>query len=372
MKYLRIILIALGLYLAAGLVIGVAMMETHIEPSRPEYRPPEYAKVQPIGTVPAEFSEIVEKNLFENGSTFRDRVLRCWLTENGYLTQMYDLQGNLLIQHNRQVADTHTYHVKSLIPTADGGLLYVLGFNDHEFSDGTWQSDLGVSSTVVKLDREGNVEWERNLDYFTGYMFDDCLETDSGFYFFGELETPETKKQGIYSPTDIHILKMDKTGTVLKAHIIGGSDYDDLQDVRLENGNFVLYCNSQSEDGDFYTPGFWLYTLDEKLERITWGPTQTRAFEKLGEVDGRRVDRVDPLVKNWDAGYVTGVLDYGDFILIISVNTTGYIETELQGNWFSGIVPTTQETVYTACMPDGTILWRTAVEAAETGLLIIR
>ena len=112
-----------------------------------------------------------------------------------------------------------------------------------------------------------------------------------------------------------------------------------------------------------------MYTLDENLERITWGPTQTRAFEKLGEVDGRRVDRFDPLVKDWDAGYVTSVLDYGEFILIISRNPIGIIESDIP---FGSYQPTYNETVYTACTPDGTILWRATMDAIETGFLIIR
>ena len=61
-------------------------------------------------------------------------------------------------------------------------------------------------------------------------------------------------------------------------------------------------------------------------------------------------------------GDVTGVIEYDDFVLIISERDTKWFEYTPM---LYSTIPSYTETVYTAHALDGTILWRTAVDSTD-------
>lgn len=322
-----------------------------------------FTHVEPVGTVPPEFQKIVEEDLFRNVVAFPDRLLSSEsATQTEKTIRMYDFSGNLL-QEQTVTLPSENHVLSSLTATSDGGFLYVQGFQDRYLDeDHVWASERGVASTIVKYSPGGTVEWELYLENYDGHMLDTCIELEDGYYFFGEQETPETDVIGAASPTDIHITKVEKSGTVLQTGAIGGSDFDFLNLVYPAGDSFILYCETQSSDGDFPSGGLWRLEMDSALNITEQIPFTSDACLILGYLDGEPVLNDQKIFDGYDYfHFPTALLDYGDFYLIVSENKTGLWEDK-PPEVSSALYYT--ETVYSAFDKDGSLLWRASVDSS--------
>lgn len=331
---------------------------------KPEEQPlhlTEYQPVKPVGTVPVEFQNIVENDLFGRADAFSDRLLELeYLSEMEYVIRMYDYSGNLLLEHSA-LRDSDAHYIESITCTSDGGFLYVIGFSDHANPDGTWASEAGVCSTIVKCSASGEIQWKKVLEDYALSMFRICLETDDGFYFFGNQETTSTKVLGVYSRTDIHILKLSKDAELLHTKIIGGSDYDSLLSVDVAQGGFTLNCRAQSSDGDFSDDGYWKISIDYELNILSMETGVLDIADVIGYLDGKPVRSLPDVFDSFHDGSVKSILDYGDFYLVVSSNVTGVYENQppticMSWNYY--------ETVYGAYDKEGNVIWKAAVDAS--------
>lgn len=319
-----------------------------------------YKSVNSVGKVPDDFSTIVEENLFYSAVAFSDRVLRYESTSGGYCVKMYDFYGNTLASY-LCTAETAT-RIQGLTATSDGGFLFALGFNDFVSKDGTWASENGVYSRIIKCDDKGNLLWDIRLENYKSGMLQDCIEKDGVYYFFGDQETPETDTVGVYSPTDIHIMKLSSDGVVLQTATISGSDYDSLTYVKEQDGKFEMYCHTQSSDGDFPSSGGWKIVADADLKILGMESAESSYYDYIGTINGQRILTTEDVVKNFTDGSLTAVLDYGDFYLTVSENITGIYEktpTMISATWHY------TETVYGAYDKEGNIIWKKAVDSSR-------
>ncbi len=330
--------------------------------------------VAQVGQIPEDFRRIVENNLFDGVIAFEDRLLRAVIVEvneePGTVTrhiQMMDLYGNNLATYICSSEDA--YHVSTLTATRDDGFLFVLGFSDHAYDQDTWASDNGFASRIIKCDKNGNLQFETILDGVEGQALKYCFEVNENFYFFGTIETPETKIRGVGSPSDIYMTVLDSTGTVVNTQIIAGSDFDSLDAAEITENGFVLSISAQSDDGDFIGsqsngyPGDWVFTVNYDLE-ITGKEIKTgRDYfdSRLGEKNGVSIYKSDSLLTGFDAGTPGAFIDYGDFYLIVSSNITGVYEKTppmLSSLWYYS------ESVYSAYDYSGNLIFRASVDTS--------
>lgn len=329
--------------------------------------------VERIGQVSAEFADIVENNLFYEITAFEDRLLKTeicsWDEENHTMEQrvwMMDLYAKELASYTCTTDDA--YHVTTLTATNDGGFLFVLGFSDR-YRDGQWVSENGFASRVIKCDSDGNVQFDTPFVDVEERALRFCFEKDEKYYFFGEVETPETKTLGVSSPSDIYMAILDRDGKLLKTNLIAGSDFDDLYHAERVDDGFLLSICAQSEDGDFAgsdSGGYgvsWVFMVDDELQIIQREKRTGRDYSdyRIGEKDGKPVHKSDPLFDGFDAGSVQAFIDYGDFYLIVSENNTGCYENTplyISSIWYY------TETVYSAYDNSGKLIFRTAVDSS--------
>lgn len=330
--------------------------------------------MEPIGTVPNALQAIVRENAFRFAAAFEGRLLtveNLAVGEEGervvHRVRMLDLYGTELASY--RVETDRAYSVQTLTATADGGFLFVLGFGDYQRGPDVWASDAGFASRVIKCDPNGALQFDTALEGFEGEALRLCLEANGRYAFFGSRQTPESKSRGVYSPTDVCALILDRNGAVLKSRMIGGTDYDSLNNAELSGGHFVLSCSAQSDDGDFVgsasggIPVDWVLTLDEELEIIGKQKERGRDYfdSQLGLRDGAPVYASAAFFTGFDAGYPTAFLDYGDFFLVVSEHITGPYEN--QPVWLNSIWYYT-ETVYSGYDRDGKLLFRAAVDSS--------
>lgn len=324
--------------------------------------------------ISATFESVIENNLFHDITAFEDRLLKSeTLSKNEgnrtviHQVQMLDIYGTTLAAYDCETDDA--YHVTTLTATDDGGFLFVLGFQDRAYSQNEWASDQGFASRIIKCDRDGNQQFDTALDGITGSALEHCFEKDGLFYFFGDLETPETKIRGVGSGTDIHMVTLDQNGTLKNTKCIAGSDFDNLEAAEVSGESFLLSVRSQSNDGDFAgsnSKGYpinWVITVDNQLEIIEMKRESGRDYFdfRIGERDGAPVYKSDELFKNYDAGTPEAFIHYGDFYLIVSERVTG--EYEKTPPFISSIWSYT-ETVYSAYDFNGELLFRKAVDSS--------
>jgi hypothetical protein len=332
-----------------------------------KYTTAEMKAVEPVGTVPKAFQAIVNENLFHNIRAFENRLMKFQQNDDGYTITMYDYTGNLLASYSRMI-DTYVHPLACMLATFDGGFLVAFGFYDHYDSNtNTWASENGVDSIIVKLDSQGNIQWEQKLKDYTSLMLGDCFERDDGYYFIGEQETPETKVTGVGSRTDLHFLKMSKDGEILDTKIIGGSDFDSVCCVDTDDNNqFILYCFIQSNDGDFigiHTDDCFGHkvVVNDAFELLSVESVNSFPHDKIGRINGKTIYSNSKEFDKFNAGSPTAILDYDDFYLVVSENIIGeYEHTPLyiSSRWYY------TETVYSAYSKEGKLLWRAAKDSS--------
>lgn len=333
----------------------------------------DFKKVEQVGEVPKELRNVVENNLFHYVTAFEDRVLKAEMISSDeesrtvvYNVQMLDLYGNELASYTCQ--SDETYYVDTLTATSDGGFLFVLGFSDRTYGDNEWASEKGFASRVIKCGASGEVQFDTDFESVEGEALSYCFETDNKYYLFGTRETPETKTQGIFSPTDIYMTILDSKGKVIKTATIGGTDYDSLSIAKVNGDNFVLWCSSQSDDGDFSAenadgyPIGYVITVNSELEITEKKQLDSLNFSSdgIGKSNGRAIYPDDDLFNNFDAGSLSSYIEYEDFYLIVSENQTGVYEKTpefISSIWYY------TETVYSGYDYDGELLFRASVDS---------
>ncbi|MBQ6947124.1 MAG: hypothetical protein IJN42_03665 [Clostridia bacterium] len=300
----------------------------------------------------------MKTEICSNDKENRTVVQRVW---------MMDTYGKELASYTCSSDDA--YHIFALTATEDGGFLFVLGFYEHAYDQNTWASEMGFASRIIKIDKDGKLQFDTPFDAVEGYALRFCFEKNGRYYFFGTIQTPNTKMQGVYSSTDIYMAVLDKSGAVLKVKCIAGTDFDSLNAVELTKDGFLLSMYSQSDDGDFVGSGSkgypvdWVMTVNHDLEIIEKKKATGRNFgdDRVGEKDGSPIYRSDNLLNGFDAGTVTAIVDYGDSYLVVSENATGeYENTPLA---ISSIWCYT-ETVYSLYDYNEKMLFRTSVDSS--------
>lgn len=350
-----------------GILAGCANTKQTAIPDAPK-------SVAQVGQIPDNFTRIVENNLFDGVIAFENRLLNAEIVEANeehrtvtHHIQMMDLYGNNLATYICNFNDA--YHVSTLTATQDGGFLFVLGFSDYAYDQNTWASDNGFASRIIKCDENGNLLFDTPLDGVEGKALKYCFEVNERFYFFGTIETPETKINGVSSPSDIYMVVLDSSGTVVNTQMIAGSDFDSLEAAEITENGFVLSISAQSDDGDFAGsqsngyPEDWIFTVNYDLE-ITGKEIKTgRDYfdSRLGEKNGVPIYKSDSLLTGFDVGTPDVFIDYGDFYLIVSSNNTGVYEKTppvISSIWYY------TESVYSAYDYSGNLIFRASVDSS--------
>ncbi|MBR6049961.1 MAG: hypothetical protein IKP68_02010 [Clostridia bacterium] len=342
----------------------------------------EFHTTVPFGAVPDDFKDIVERNLFYKAEAFKDKLLKCNTADSdekgysmGYVTESLGFDGKTLAKVTLETG--YGYRIYGLTATSDGGFIFTLAFSDH-IENGKWMSEDGFSSYIVKYDKNGNQEWKTEFESVEGRALREIREVGDHYYVFGDFQTPETKTVGVGSPTDIMLVKLDKSGNAVNKRLIGGSSFDWIDDDTiayekgiLTGGYFTFSAYVQSKDGDFKENGSkdgypvkLTIKVDTDFNILSMNKNSSKGGvrERVGFLDGKEIFRNDIMFNNFADGYVTAIVDYGDKYLIVSENRTGIYENTPQyisSTWYN------TETVYGMYDKSGKLLWKDAVKSSH-------
>lgn len=319
--------------------------------------------IEHVGEVPEEFKKIVEQNLFADIRVSGGKIIK--EVEDPYGIEVYDLYGNLLHRIDIKVEKPeygwwNGHQIHSL---SDGTYLLVIPYHKYNGSDQAYKG-IVTDARVVRFDEKGNILFNTKLDITDGLCkFEFFFETGGAYLLIG----------GSYQKWDSYYVKIDKSGKVLKNKQMGGEESDRLYWVNYTDGNLVAYMREHTLSKK--TADTQKVLMDDSFNIINYhsadgtdgdsfpliyqqptGSWNVRGFV-LGYSPGHKDD---PEPATW--GRVSSVIEYDDFVLIISERETK-MYPYLPMFWSSHCYYT--ETVYTAHALDGTILWRTAVDSTD-------
>jgi len=140
--------------------------------------------------------------------------------------------------------------VNQIISTKDGGYLFG-GYSTS--TDGDLSRNLGhLDMWVVKITADGTLSWQKSIGGVKWDIINSLQETSEGGYIaIGETASVNNVFKEGKGLIDIGIVKLSTNGTIEWSKTIGGSGAEKgIEVLQITDGNFVVFGNSNSSDGD--------------------------------------------------------------------------------------------------------------------------
>lgn len=223
---------------------------------------------------------------------------------NDYWLLKIDADGNL--QWNKTYGGSKDDRGQSLVQTKDGG--YALtGYAMSDDGDGS-NNEGFHDNWILKLDAQGNIEWEKSFG-FSGHDHSyDILQTDDGgFFFVGFLDVTSARADGNtekgnsltrHGVGEFWGTKIDAKGNLQWRGYFGGTNNDRAHAVvQADDGGFVLSGFTESDDFDISnTRGsydFWIVKVDNN-GNLLWE----------NSFGGSGIEISQDIAKTDDGGYI--------------------------------------------------------------------
>ncbi len=145
---------------------------------------------------------------------------------------------------------------------------------DGDFAGITYSSALTKNTVLVKLNKNGDLEWKKYLEGSGNSEYNTVYATKDGGCVVGGSFTVKKKVDGIYNMTygnsDGYVIRYNSKGELHWARLVGGAGNDYINSITEIDGGFVVVGQTTSANLDFQgekaggeEDGFVMY-LDEK------------------------------------------------------------------------------------------------------------
>jgi len=179
----------------------------------------------------------------------------CWVVK-------LDSQGNMMWQ--KCLGGSSSEGANSIQETKDGN--YILaGYTGSKDGDvNGWHEGYNGNSPyydcwVVKLDRQGNMLWQKCLGGSSSEGANSIQETKDGNYILagytgskdGDVNGWHEGSYGYTPSSDCWVVKLDRQGNMLWQKCLGGSSSEGANSIQeTKDGNYILAGYASSKDGD--------------------------------------------------------------------------------------------------------------------------
>ncbi len=184
------------------------------------------------------------------------------------LLAIMQLPAQPAIQWQKTVGGSDSERACAIAQTRDEGYI-TCGYTIS--NDGDIMSNNGlIDFLVVKFDKTGGVEWENVFGgSYNDWGYDVKQTPDDGYILTGFTLSDDGDVTGFHGYIDAWVVKLDSDGNLEWQKAIGGSGWDELWSVNLTNdGGYILAGRTNSPDGDVGgtyggTPDLWLVKLGQ-------------------------------------------------------------------------------------------------------------
>lgn len=205
-----------------------------------------------------------------------------------YWVVKIDANGNKL--WDKSIGGSLEDLYNSAIETTDGGFILAGSTNSPKNNDITVDPRGGYDYWAVKIDANGNKQWDKRYGGAGDDNLKKIIATDDGGYLllghsnsniFGE------KNQNSRGLFDYWVVKIDRLGNFVWDKTFGGGDNEELIDgINTLNGNYTLAGRSKSgisgekTENNIGNYDFWMVEIDSQGNKI-WD----KSFGGTGEED---------------------------------------------------------------------------------------
>ena len=182
-----------------------------------------------------------------------------------------DADGNL--EWEKRYGGSLSEEVFDIHETADLGFIAVGCSNsiDGDLTSNNGQNDLWA----LKMDKDGNLEWSKSYGGFEDEATRSIQQSpDGGYIIAGYTRSSDGDVANYYGGEDAWVLKLDPNGDLEWEKNYGGQAQDRALSVQnLSTGGFVVSGWSRSSDGDVGSNigliDIWIFEIDD-LGNIQW------------------------------------------------------------------------------------------------------
>jgi hypothetical protein len=299
--------------------------------------------IEHVGKVPKRFKEIVEKNIFRKNFSSDDYVLAFIDNNDDGDIIVYDKNCKVVDVINFENGDP-IYGSYKIYRLSDGNYIKLGSYSSsyRYYRDSKTSERIEKKAYVEVITSDGKTVFKTEFDVRND--LDVFYELDDGYVVAGwEQKWNDTVNQQYY------IYKLDKSG-----NIVHQRNLDDVSELECIGGELIVYTRQRQFMETIYIDVFRKHYLNDDLStRVTVDGVAPNAYKSK---------RIEDYIPDFNAGYVSSVIEYDDFVLIISERNT---------KWFEYVpmvyssIPSYTETVYTAYTYDAEIIWRSAVDSTD-------
>lgn len=162
---------------------------------------------------------------------------------------------------------------------------------------------------VIKIDKDGNKEWDKTFGGNDVDLLYSVVTTPDGGYLLGGTSSSDAggyKSEGQLGLGDYWVIKIDAEGNKQWDKTFGGSNFEEFKSIiNTADGGFLLGGSSQSgvnKDKSEPTRGFydyWIIKIDQDGNKV-WD----KAF------GGSNLDKISTMIATSDDGYLLGGESY--------------------------------------------------------------
>ena len=180
------------------------------------------------------------------------------------------------VQWQDMFGGTGTDKALAVIQTNDNGYI-LMGYTYSNNGDVTTNHG-GRDVWIVRLDSDGELQWEKSLGGTGGDYASTILQTlDGGFILAATTSSSDGDVTMNYGEDDIWLVKLDSVGAIQWERSYGGSGHDSPGNIRpTADGGYVLIASTLSNDGHVTNPlgdaDLWIVKLDDTGD-IQWQKT---------------------------------------------------------------------------------------------------
>ena len=238
-------------------------------------------------------------------------------TIGGWDVWVIKLDSNYNIEWQNTIGGDQGEGIEGLQQTIDGG--YILGcISNSDISGDKTENHLGGADSlgnyydywVVKLDPEGNIEWENTIGgWEDDFLYSISQTDDHGFIVGGHSESyvsGDKTESSISGSPDYWVIKLDSVGNIIWQNNIGGTSLDYLCSTKqTADGGYILGGYSASgisgdkTEASLGSYDLWIIKLDSS-GNIEWQNT----------IGGSNWDYLTSIELTNGNGYVISVYSY--------------------------------------------------------------
>ena len=160
------------------------------------------------------------------------------------------LNSKFDIQWQKCFGGSEDDKAKKIIQTTDNGYIIIGSTQSPDGDVSNWKS--ARDFWVVKIDENGEIQWEKCLGGFSNDVASSIIQTsDGGFIILGVSESGFIEGPKNHGGCDFLIIKLSFQGEIEWQKFLGGTESDCPTSIQQTNdGGFILSGYTESDDGD--------------------------------------------------------------------------------------------------------------------------